>query len=129
MSLLNKFLSVNLEIHGCTMVKRSSPNDRCVRTSCVTTFAIVLSVYGFLNVDGALLGLALVYSLSIVTNLNGLVSSFAETEQAMISVERIVNYINLESENDGYDGKLMVSIMMSIMMSMVISVMLRLRVL
>jgi len=32
-------------------------------------------------------------------------NSFAETEQSMISVERIVGYINLESENDGYEDE------------------------
>ena len=69
-------------------------------TSCVAGMAIALTELKFLSVDGALLGLALVYSMAIMTNLNGLISSFADTEQAMISAERIMGYIELGESED-----------------------------
>ena len=36
-----------------------------------------------------------------MNNLNGLVTAFAETEQSMISVERVCGYINSENEEAG----------------------------
>ena len=102
---LNRFLSINLiRSVGAQWLNVRLQLIGCFISSSVAMIAIILSVYGFLEVSGALLGLALVYSLSIVNNLNGLMNSFADTEQAMISVERIVGYINLDSENDGYDN-------------------------
>ena len=47
----------------------------------LAAIAVICTVSGILPTSGAQLGLALAYSLSIVNNLNGLVSSLAETEQ------------------------------------------------
>jgi ABC-type multidrug transport system fused ATPase/permease subunit len=60
--------------------------------------ATLCSVYGLLPVSPGLLGLSLSYSLTIVNNLNGLVGSLTQTEQEMIAVERVHEYIDLESE-------------------------------
>jgi ATP-binding cassette, subfamily C (CFTR/MRP), member 10 len=64
----------------------------------VALFAIICSTYDIFAINGAQFGLALIYSLNVVNNLNGLVSSFADTEQAMISVERVLEYVSLEQE-------------------------------
>eukprot|EP01034_Spumella_vulgaris_P022151 gene22151-28258_t len=59
---------------------------------------VVNALYDILPVSAGLAGLSLIYSFSIVNNLNGLVNAFAETEQEMISVERVLEYCALESE-------------------------------
>mmetsp|Transcript_26640 Transcript_26640/g.35003 ORF Transcript_26640/g.35003 Transcript_26640/m.35003 type:complete len:573 (-) Transcript_26640:187-1905(-) len=47
-----------------------------------------------------LVGLGLSYALSIVSNLNGLLSAFTETEKEMVSVERVKEYDNLDPEEN-----------------------------
>ena len=48
-----------------------------------------------------LVGLALSYALSVTSMLNGVVTSFTETEKEMVSVERTTYYIdNLDIEED-----------------------------
>ena len=62
-------------------------------------FALVVvlnGLYGLLEVSPGLAGLSLIYSISIVNTLNGLVTNLAETEQEMVSVERILEM----AEND-----------------------------
>jgi ABC-type multidrug transport system fused ATPase/permease subunit len=61
--------------------------------------------YHVFSISPELLGLSIVYSLSIVNNLNGLIGSVTETEQEMISVERVLDYSNLKNEfkDDDYD--------------------------
>ena len=50
------------------------------------------------------LGLALSYILNITGLLNGLISSFTETEKEMVSVERAHQFEKLETENwEGID--------------------------
>jgi ABC-type multidrug transport system fused ATPase/permease subunit len=66
--------------------------------------AVLSSAYGFSPVSSGLFGLSLSYSFSIVNNLNGLVSSSTETEQEMVSVERIQEYVALQDEYEGDDG-------------------------
>lgn len=71
--------------------------------------ATLTAAYNVLPVSPGLLGLSLVYSLSIVNNLNGLVGSLTETEQEMISVERVHEYSDLPNEHklnggNGSDG-------------------------
>jgi ATP-binding cassette subfamily C (CFTR/MRP) protein 10 len=51
-----------------------------------------------LNFKG-LIGLALSYILSVTGLLNGLITTFTETEKEMISVERTYQFKNLEKEN------------------------------
>ncbi|BDA43676.1 probable multidrug resistance-associated protein 7 [Coccomyxa sp. Obi] len=47
-----------------------------------------------------LVGLSLSYALAITGLLNSLLTSFAETEQEMVAVERILEYIDLEPQED-----------------------------
>lgn len=44
------------------------------------------------------MGLSLSYALAITGLLNSLLTSFAETEQEMVAVERILEYIDLEPQ-------------------------------
>ena len=69
-------------------------------TCSVASFAIICLYFNLFSFDGAQLGLALVYSLSIVNNLNGFVSSFADTEQSMVSVERVIEFSDLKNEDE-----------------------------
>jgi hypothetical protein len=60
--------------------------------------SIFFSIYGIFPISSAKLGLSIIYSLSVVNYLNGLVNSVTESEQLMISVERIKEYLGLENE-------------------------------
>jgi len=53
----------------------------------------------FSTANPSLIGLALSYILSVTNLLNGLLTSFTETEKEMVSVERCQQYRNLEAEN------------------------------
>lgn len=63
----------------------------------VGLIAVIQHMYGTAN--ASLIGLALSYILSVTGLLNGLISSFSETEKEMVSVERAYQFKNLESEN------------------------------
>ncbi|GBM02676.1 Multidrug resistance-associated protein 7 [Araneus ventricosus] len=61
----------------------------------VTAVAIIAMLqreYG--SVDPGLVGLALSYALSITALLNGSITSFTETEKEIVSVERVIQYID-----------------------------------
>lgn len=45
-----------------------------------------------------LVGLSLSYALSITEILNGVLTTSAETEQEMVSVERVLEYVQLEPQ-------------------------------
>ncbi|CAF0839258.1 unnamed protein product [Brachionus calyciflorus] len=62
--------------------------------------AVIQHMYGTAN--ASLIGLALSYILSVTGLLNGLITSFSETEKEMVSVERAHQFKNLDSEN--WDG-------------------------
>lgn len=49
-----------------------------------------------------LIGLALAYALSITSLLNGTITAFTETEKEIVSVERVMQYIDVETEDDTY---------------------------
>ena len=50
-----------------------------------------------------LVGLALSYALSVTSMLNGVVTSFTETEKEMVSVERATHYIDhVPSETEDF---------------------------
>ena len=83
----SNWLSIRLQILGAI-----------IATSLALS-ATLMSTYHILPVSAGLVGISLVYSLSIVNNLNGLVGSYTETEQEMISVERVMEYSNLIPEN------------------------------
>jgi len=63
-------------------------------------FALLGTRYQFFAMSPSLLGLSLVYSLSIVSKLNGLIGSLTETEQEMVSFERVSEYLQLPSEKE-----------------------------
>lgn len=67
-------------------------------TASVGLLAVLCAIFGIMNVSPGLFGLALALSFSLVGNLNGLVTAVTETEQEMISVERIMEYCSLQSE-------------------------------
>lgn len=58
--------------------------------------AVFQHIYG--NANASLIGLALSYILSVTGLLNGLITSFTETEKEMVSVERAQQFQNLEPE-------------------------------
>ena len=64
----------------------------------VVGFTAVLQ-HIFSTANPSLIGLALSYILSVTNLLNGLLTSFTETEKEMVSVERCQQYRNLEAEN------------------------------
>jgi ATP-binding cassette subfamily C (CFTR/MRP) protein 10 len=65
-----------------------------VISSSVAMLAVGLHYWSNQTIDAGLVGLALVYSLSVTGLLNGAVQSFAQTEMDMVSVERVMQYIN-----------------------------------
>ena len=61
----------------------------------VLSISIILNnCYSIVPISASLAGLSLIYSYSIVNNLNGFINALAETEQEMISVERVLDYVN-----------------------------------
>ncbi|XP_054723958.1 ATP-binding cassette sub-family C member 10-like [Uloborus diversus] len=55
------------------------------------------------GVDAGLVGLALSYALSITSLLNGTVTAFTETEKEIVSVERVMQFIEeIDTESDDY---------------------------
>ena len=63
----------------------------------IALFTSFLGV-GDKSLGGAVVGLVLAYSLPLTGNLSGLISSLTETEKEIVSVERIMEYANLEAE-------------------------------
>jgi len=86
LNIASQWLNIRLQLLGIVI------------SSFIAFSSIISSTLGILPISPGLLGLSLTYSLSIVNNLNGLVGSMTETEQEMISVERVVEYIGLENE-------------------------------
>jgi ATP-binding cassette subfamily C (CFTR/MRP) protein 10 len=58
--------------------------------------AVFQHIYSTAN--ASLIGLALSYIMSVTGLLNGLITSFTETEKEMVSVERALQFDNIESE-------------------------------
>ena len=90
-NIASQWLNIRLQVLGCYITF-----TLClfaVLSSCIHISYIPLPA-----VNPSLLGLALTYSLSIVGNLSGLVSSLVETEQEMVSVERVKQYLQLPPE-------------------------------
>lgn len=82
----SQWLNFRLQMIGVAMI------------TIVSFIGIVQHIYGS-NVNASLIGLALSYILSVTGILNGLITSFTETEKEMVSVERAHQFQNLESEN------------------------------
>ncbi|CAE6434162.1 unnamed protein product [Rhizoctonia solani] len=81
---VNRWLAVRLELLGSFIVAAAA------------AFSLVALVTT--GVDAGLVGLVLSYGLSTTQSLNWVVRSASEVEQNLVSVERVVNYINLEPE-------------------------------
>lgn len=73
-------------------------------TAAVALFAVGLHYYHTETINSGLIGLALVYSLSLTSLLNGSVQTFTQTELDLISVERITQIIKTIEDNFGLDG-------------------------
>lgn len=85
-NIASQWLSTRLQLMGASV-------------NTVLAVMIVLNdLYRIMPVSAGLAGLSLIYGFSIVNNMNSMVNAFAETEQEMISVERVLEYCNLDSE-------------------------------
>lgn len=67
-------------------------------TSGVSFLAVYLHYYNVGEISSSLVGLSLVYSLSLTGLLNGAVQAFAQTEMDIISVERVRHLITISGE-------------------------------
>ena len=68
----------------------------------VSLIGVIEHVYTTQGSNPALVGLSLSYILSVTGLLNGLISTFTETEKEMVGVERVTAYIDelpIEEEN------------------------------
>ncbi|KAH9935900.1 metal resistance protein YCF1 [Epithele typhae] len=81
---VNRWLAVRLEFVGATII---------FITALLSIVALVTT-----GVDAGLVGFVLSYALSTTGSLNWLVRSASEVEQNIVSVERILHYIELEPE-------------------------------
>lgn len=65
----------------------------------ILAISIVLNgLYSIFPVNAGMAGLSLIYSFTIVNNLNGFLNALSETEQEMVSVERVLEYSDLPNE-------------------------------
>ncbi|KAF7488448.1 Multidrug resistance-associated protein 7 [Sarcoptes scabiei] len=83
---IQQWLNLRLQIFGSIV------------TFFVAFYAVYLQYYGDNQINSSLIGLSLVYSLSLTTLLNGSVQSFAQTELDLISVERCRSLIEKLTE-------------------------------
>ncbi|KAG8760180.1 hypothetical protein FRC11_000794 [Ceratobasidium sp. 423] len=80
----NRWVGVRIELLGSVVV---------VSAALLSLAALITT-----GVDAGLVGLVLSYSLSTTQSLNFFIRSASELEQNLVSVERVLNYINLKSE-------------------------------
>ena len=84
------WLSFRLQLIGIVMV------------ASISLIGVFEHVYTIQGSNPSLVGLSLSYILSVTGLLNGLISSFTETEKEMVGVERVTAYIDdLPIEGDG----------------------------
>jgi len=82
---VNRWLAVRLEFLG----------------GCIVLVAAVLSVWTLLfsgKIDSGLVGLILSYAVSTTGSLNWVIRSASDVEQNIVSVERVLNYVEVEPE-------------------------------
>ena len=70
-------------------------------TTLLAVTILLNSLFGVFPMNAAMSGLSLIYSFTIINNLSGFLNAFSETEQEMVSVERVVEYCDLSSEFGG----------------------------
>lgn len=93
---VNRWLAIRLEFVGATIIFAAA--------------LLSLSALITTGVDAGLVGFVLSYALNATGALNWLVRSVSEVEQNIVSVERILHYMNLEPEAPAeIDGALPVS--------------------
>jgi ATP-binding cassette, subfamily C (CFTR/MRP), member 1 len=81
---VNRWLAIRLEFVGATII---------LIASLLSVTALVTT-----GVDAGLVGLVLSYALNTTSSLNWVVRSASEVEQNIVSVERILHYIELTPE-------------------------------
>ena len=97
-----KFLSTYIQSAYVSMAASQWLNFRLqmisvVMITVVGFTAVFQHIYGTAN--ASLIGLALSYILSVTGLLNGLITTFTETEKEMVSVERAHQFENIEPED------------------------------
>lgn len=65
---------------------------------CVVSFVSFFAVAESSTISPSLVGLALAYALPLTGTLSGLIGSTTETEKEIVSVERVLEYMNVEPE-------------------------------
>lgn len=70
-------------------------------TTILAASILVNSLYSVFPLNAGMAGLSLIYSFTIINNLNGFLNALSETEQEMVSVERVLEYCDLPSEFNG----------------------------
>lgn len=71
-------------------------------TTCLALSIFLNNYYNVYPISAGIAGLSLIYSYNIVNNLNGFINALAETEQEMVSVERVLEFtktLSSEYEN------------------------------
>ncbi|KAI0065635.1 metal resistance protein YCF1 [Artomyces pyxidatus] len=81
---VNRWLALRLEFVGAIII---------LITALLSMFALLTS-----HVDAGLVGLVISYALNTTSSLNWLVRSASEVEQNIVSVERMLHYIELQPE-------------------------------
>lgn len=67
-------------------------------TTLLAATIVLNALYNIFPMNAGMAGLSLIYSFTIVNNLNGFLNALSETEQEMVSVERVVEYCDLPNE-------------------------------
>lgn len=67
-------------------------------TTILATSIVLNGLYNTFPMNAGMAGLSLIYSFTIINNLNGFLNALSETEQEMVSVERVLEYSNLPNE-------------------------------
>jgi ABC-type multidrug transport system fused ATPase/permease subunit len=86
MNIASQWLNIRMQLLGTFI------------TTMLALSIVLNAYYHLMPIAPGLAGLSLSYSFSIVNFLNGFINAFTETEQEMISVERVLEYSNLKSE-------------------------------
>jgi ABC-type multidrug transport system fused ATPase/permease subunit len=71
-------------------------------TTILAATIILNALYKVFPMNAGMAGLSLIYSFTIVNNLNGFLNALSETEQEMVSVERVIEYCDLPNEFGEY---------------------------
>ena len=84
--LASQWLGVRLQLLGALI------------TTVLAASILINALLGIVPVSAGLAGLALLYSFTIINNLSGFLNALSETEQELVSVERMLEYRDLPNE-------------------------------